>query len=134
MNKEPITTLPAEWVGKAAHDENGILTIGTGDNIVKLSLNKGTMPRWWKDNCVDVYVRRFSHDLSICEIMIAQHDGYAHEEAQMEDYEAERYPLGPKEYWRAKMVGKWMYGSDNHLMTNEEFEEVWEEMNYDEED
>ncbi len=81
-NNNIAQILPAEWVGKAAHDKNGMLTIGTGDKVVKLYLNKGTMPRWWKDECVDVYVRRFAHDLSICEIMIAQHDGYAVEETQ----------------------------------------------------
>ena len=124
---ETFTILPAEWVGKAAHDANGILTIGTGDKVVKLHLNKGSKPGWWNDNCVDVYVRRMSTDLSICEILIAQHDGYAQEELDQENEEAERYPLGPKEYWRAKMVGKYTYGLDNHLMTNEEFEQDWDE-------
>ena len=120
-----MTVLPAEWVGKAAHDKDGMLTIGTGDKVVELYLTKGTMPRWWKDECVDVYVRRFAHDLSIYEIMIAQHDGYAQEGLDDENKEAERYPLGPKEYWRSKMLGKATYGVDNHLMTNEEFEEDW---------
>ena len=129
-----MTVLPAEWVGKAAHDKDGMLTIGTGDKVVKLYLNKGTMPRWWKDECVDVYVRRFAHDLSIYEIMIAQHDGYAEEELDQENEEAERYPLGPKEYWRTKQVGKYFYGPDKHLMTNEDFEAEWAEReDYDEE-
>jgi hypothetical protein len=123
---ETVTILPAEWVGKAAHDKEGILTIGTGDNIVRLPLTKGTMPRWWKDECVDVYVRRLSSDLSICEILIAQHDGYVVEELDNEKDEAERYPLGPKEYYRTKHVGKLQY-ADGHLMTNEEFEFDWEE-------
>jgi len=122
-----MTILPAEWVGKAAHDKDGMLTIGTGDKVVKLYLNKGTMPRWWKDECVDVYVRRFAHDLSIYEIMIAQHDGYFGEELDNENEEAERYPLGPKEYWRTKIVGKWITGADKHLITNEEFEADWDE-------
>ena len=121
-----MTVLPAEWVGKAAHDKDGMLTIGTGDKVVKLYLNKGTMPRWWKDECVDVYVRRFADDLSIYEIMIAQHDGYAQEELDDENEEAERYPLGPKEYWRGKQVSKYLYGQDHHLMTNEEFEADWD--------
>lgn len=125
---ETFTVLPAEWVGKAAHDKDGILTIGTGDKVVKLYLNKGTLPRWWHDECVDVYVRRFAHDLSIYEIMIAQHDGYDNEQAEQENMEAERYPLGPKEYWRSKMVGKYTYGEDHHLMTNEEFEDEWNEV------
>jgi hypothetical protein len=122
-----MTILPAEWVGKAAHDKDGMLTIGTGDKVVKLYLNKGNMPRWWQDECVDVYVRRFADDLSICEILIAQHDGYAQEELDMENEEAERYPLGPKEYWRNKIVGKWTTGEDEHLVTNEEFEADWAE-------
>jgi len=122
-----MTILPAEWVGKAAHDKDGMLTIGIGDKVVKLYLNKGTMPRWWKDECVDVYVRRFAHDLSIYEIMIAQHDGYFGEELDNENEEAERYPLGPKEYWRTKIVGKWITGADKHLITNEEFEADWDE-------
>jgi len=129
---ETVTILPAEWVGKAAHDKDGMLTIGTGDKVVKLYLNKGTMPRWWKDECVDVYVRRLSSDLSICEILIAQHDGYAVEESNNENNEAERFPLGPKEYWRSKEVGKAQY-ADGHLMTNEEFEADWAEGMLDEE-
>lgn len=119
--------LPAEWVGKAAHDKNGMLTIGTGDKVVKLYLNKGSAPGWWQDGYIDVYVRRLAHDLSICEIMIAQHDGYDQEELDQENEEAQRYPLGPKEYWRAKQVGKYFYGLDQHLMTNDEFEAEWAE-------
>lgn len=127
MENNIRTVLPAEWVGKAAHDKNGFLTIGTGEHTVKLFLNKSNKPGWWKDGFVDVYVRRFAHDLSIYEIMIAQHDGYAQEELEQENMEAERYPLGPKEYWRTKMVGKYYYGADHHLMTNEEFEADWAE-------
>jgi hypothetical protein len=59
--------------------------------------------------------------------MIAQHDGYAQEELDDENEEAERYPLGPKEYWRSKIVGKWTTGADKHLITNEEFEADWDE-------
>lgn len=40
---------------------------------------------------------------------------------------AEAYPLGQKEFWRHEMVGNWTYGSDNHPMTNEEFELEWAE-------
>lgn len=122
-----MTILPAEWVGKAAHDENGMLTIGTGDQVVNIYLNKGSKPGWWQDGCVDVHVRRFADDLSICEILIAQHDGYVQEELDQENEEAQRYPLGPKEYWRSKQVGKYFYGPDKHLMTNEEFEAEWAE-------
>lgn len=127
MENNIRTVLPAEWVGKAAHDKNGFLTIGTGEHTVKLFLNKSNRPGWWKDGFVDVYVRRFAHDLSIYEIMIAQHDGYAQEELEQENMEAERYPLGPKEYWRTKMVGKYMSEEDAHVMTNEDFEQMWAE-------
>jgi hypothetical protein len=122
-----MVILSAEFVGKAAHDKNGMLTIGTGDKIVKLYLNKGDTPGWWQDGCVNVYVRRFANDLSICEILIAQHDGYAQEELDYENEQAEIYPLGPKEYWKTKMVGKYKYGLDEHLMTEEEFEKDWED-------
>ena len=40
---------------------------------------------------------------------------------------AEKHPLGPKEYWRSELVGKATNGLDNHLLTNEEFEEDWRE-------
>ena len=44
---------------------------------------------------------------------------------EYQNEQAKIYPLGPKEYWRGEMVGKATYGVDNHLMTNEEFEEDW---------
>jgi hypothetical protein len=53
--------------------------------------------------------------------------GLAQEELDEENREAERYPLGPKAYWRSKMVGKYTYGLDQHLMTDEEFEQEWAE-------
>lgn len=40
---------------------------------------------------------------------------------------AAEYEAGPKEFWRNEMVGNWTYGSDNHPMTNEEFELEWAE-------
>jgi len=64
--------------------------------------------------------------LSISEIIISVvGDGYAQEELDAENAEAVRYPLGPKEYWRGRMVGKYTYGLDGHLMTNEDFEADW---------
>lgn len=124
---EIVTILPAEYIGEAAHDENGVLTIGTGDKTVKLMLGSPGRIGWWNTGTVSVYIRRFADNLSIAEIHMAKHDGYAQEELDHENEEAERYPLGPKEYWRAKMVGKYTYGLDNHLMTNEEFEADWED-------
>ena len=74
---------------------------------------------------IPVYVRRGSIDLRVIEVLIARHDGLAEEELEYQNEQAEIYPLGPKEYWRGEMVGKAIYGVDNHLMTNEEFEEDW---------
>ncbi len=82
-------------------------------------------------NPAAVYVRRLSgktEGLSISEIIISVvGDGYAQEELNAENAEAVRYPLGPKEYWRGRMVGKYTYGADGHLMTNEDFEADWAE-------
>jgi len=126
-----MTILPAEFVGNASHGDDGILRIGTpcsdGSGVVEIRLTKGELPRWWKDKTVAVYVRRFAHDLSVAEIHMAQHSGLFDEELEYQNEQAEIYPLGPKEYWRAEQVGKWTYGVDNHLMTNEEFEAEWRE-------
>ena len=45
----------------------------------------------------------------------------------MENDEAARYPLGAKENWRDRMVGKYTTGSDGHLMTDAEFEAEWDD-------
>jgi len=81
----------------------------------------------WASGPVGVYVRRSSRDLSVIEIAIARHDGLAQEALEVENEEAGRYPLGPMEYWRTRMVGKYRYGPDQHLMTDEEFERDWAE-------
>lgn len=125
-----VYILPAEYVGEAAHGPDGKLRIGEGDKVVELDLSRtGLKPEgyccWWNTHTVGVYVRRFSDDLSIAEIHMARHDGLAQEELDHENAEAARYPLGPKEYWRAKMVGKYRYGPDQHLMTDEDFEDDW---------
>jgi hypothetical protein len=122
-----IKILPAEYIGEAEHSEDGILTIGCNNNIIKLPLYKGNKPGWWNSKTIPVYVRRFSSDLSIAEIIIAQHDGLANEQLEAENQEAENYPLGAKEYWKSKMVGKYFFGKDNHLMTQEDFETYWED-------
>jgi hypothetical protein len=126
-----MTILPAEFVGNAAHGDDGILRIGTpssdGSGVVEIRLTKGDLPRWWNTKTVSVYVRRFNHDLSVAEIHIAQHSGLFDEELEYQNEQAANYPLGPKEYWRSEHVGKCTYGEDNHLMTNEEFEAEWEE-------
>ena len=126
---QEFTILPAEFVGNAAHGDDGILRIGTpssdGSGVVEIRLTKGDLPRWWRTNTVAVYVRRFAHDLSVVEILMAQHSGLFDEELEYQNEQAKIYPLGPKEYWRSEQVGKYTYGIDNHLMTNEEFEEDW---------
>jgi hypothetical protein len=132
---QEFTILPAEFVGHAAHGDDGILRIGTpssdGSGVVEIRLTKGDLPRWWRDKTVSVYVRRFADDLSVAEIHMAQHSGLFDEELAYQGEQAENYPLGPKEYWRSEMVGKYTYGSDNHFMTNEEFEEDWHDFEED---
>ncbi len=103
--------LPAEDVGEV-EIVDGHLDIGG----VKIDVGSWGEP-------VFVYVRRSSDDLSVIEIVLARHDGLAQEELEQENAEAARYPLGPKEYWRGKSVGK--YTIDGHLMTDEEFETDW---------
>lgn len=124
---DTVHIMPAEFVGEAAHDADGYLTIGEGEHTVRIHLTKGERPGWWNTGTVSVYVRRMSNDLSVCEIHITAHDGLAQEELEEENRQAEIYPLGPKEYWRQKSVGKYTYGVDQHLMTDEEFEEDWDD-------
>jgi hypothetical protein len=105
--------LPAEFFG-IANAPDRRLAIGGLDLPV------------WSDR-VAVYIRRNSSDLSIIEIEIAAHDGPEQEELDLLNFEAERYPLGPKEYCQSKMVGKYTYGADSHPMTEMDFEEQWSE-------
>lgn len=126
--------LPAEFIGTAKHDAGGCLTIGLPDDPsgqVEVNLNgfgSRKYPGWGGE--VDVYVRRDSDDLSVIEVHMVRHSGIVEEEMAEQSRQGEIYPLGPKEYWRGVMVGKYFYGADRHLMTNEDFEEDW----YDEED
>ena len=103
--------LPAEFAGMAGLD-GGVLDVGG----VTLSLPV----RWSR---VPVYVRRSTDDLAIIEVAIALDDSLAQEELDAENSEADRYPLGAKDYWRSKMVGKDRYGADEHPMTEEDFAE-----------
>jgi hypothetical protein len=116
--------LPAEFVGLARYTEDGILRLGTpdenGNGVLEIPFAVSE-----KIGDIPVYVRRGSIDLRVIEVLIARHDGLAEEELEYQNKQAEIYPLGPKEYWRGEMVGKATYGVDNHLMTNEEFEEDW---------
>jgi hypothetical protein len=107
--------LPVEFAG-VAEVIDGVLTVGGVDIPIGKPIRD-----------LPVYVRRDSSDLSVMEVLMARHDGYAQEELDAQNDAAERYPLGPKEYWRKEMVGKYLYGPDEHLMTDEEFEADWPE-------
>lgn len=72
-----------------------------------------------------IYVRRRSSDPPVVEIAADLDGALAEEELLCDAAEAERYPLGPKEYWRTRSVGCWHYGSDDHVMTEADFEEFW---------
>ena len=88
MNDKAQTSvhiLPVEYVGEAAHDKDGVLRIGEGDNVVELRLARGSTPGWWSTGTVGVYVRRFSDDLSIAEIHMAVHDGLDQEALNAEN-------------------------------------------------
>ncbi len=130
MNDYPVRIiLPPQFIGDAAHGDDGVIRIGTprsdGSGVVEIQLMKRGKPHWWYTNTVPVYVSRFADDLSIAEIQMAQHDGLAEAELEFQNQQAYVYPLGPKEYWRSEQVGKYTYGVDNHLMTNEEFDDEW---------
>jgi hypothetical protein len=125
--------LPAEHIGTVRTSSDGWLTIGPPENPdhqIRINLNRDSGHKglgWDRSGNVEVYVRRESIDLSVIEIHMARHDGIAQEALDEQHRQADSYPLGPKEYWRGEMVGKYRYGLDNHLMTNEEFEEEWHE-------
>ena len=136
MNDYPVRIiLPPQFIGDAAHSDDGILRIGTprsdGSGVVEIRLTKRGDPGWWSSKTVPVYVRRWADDLSIVEIQMAQHDGLADAELEYQNESAAIYPLGPKEYWRSELVGKAIFGLDEHFMTNEEFEEDWHDFEED---
>jgi hypothetical protein len=110
---------PAEYVGPLSYEDHTILV---GDLVIHDVHGY---------NPAGVYIRRISgktEGISVAEIIIsAVGDSYAQEELEAENAEAERYPLGAKEFWRARLVGQVTYGPDDHPMTNEEFESDWEE-------
>jgi len=114
---------PAEFVGSLSYNEH---TIHIGDLAI------GDVHGY---NPAGVYVRRVSgktDGISVGEVIISViGDHYAQEELDAENDEAERYPLGPKEYWRARLVGKAIYGHDQHPMTAEGFEADWVESEQD---
>ena len=110
---------PAEYIGELLYDNHAIQV---GQHLIR---------DVYGYNPASVYVRRMSgkdESVTVAEIIIsAVGDQYAQEELDAENAEAERYPLGPKEFWRARMVGNYLYGPDQHPMTNAEFEQDWDE-------
>lgn len=110
---------PAEYVGLLSYEDH---TVVVGDLVIHDVHGY---------NPAGVYIRRISgktEGISVAEIIIsAVGDSYAQEELDAENAEARRYPLGAKEFWRARLVGKAAYGLDDHPMTDEEFESDWQE-------
>lgn len=108
---------PAEYVGPLSYENH---TVRVGDLVIHDVHGY---------NPAGVYVRRISGKtagISVAEVIIsAVGDRYAQEELDAENVEADRYPLGAKEYWRARLVGKATYGEDAHPMTEEDFEADW---------
>jgi hypothetical protein len=74
---------------------------------------------------MEVWVRRDPDTLEAVDIMIYYGDAFAAEELEELNRQAELHPAGPKEFWRAQMVGIYTYGYDKHPMTAAEFEEYW---------
>lgn len=113
-----MVIFPAEYVGELPY------------NAHTISLGELTITDVHGFNPAGVYVRRISgktEGISVAEIVISVvGDGYAQEELDPQNAEAHRYPLGPKEYWRARLVGTALY-TDGHTMTNEEFDAEWAE-------
>lgn len=87
---------PAEYVGDLPYENHAIQV---GSYLIRDVSGY---------NPASVYVRRGSGKtdaVSVAEIIIsAVGDQYAQEELDAENAEAERYPLGPKEFWRTRMV------------------------------
>ena len=106
--------LGAEFVGMAKVWD-GVINVG-GVEIPWLPA-AGFVAR---DDDWPIYVRRYSSDLRIAEIHIADHDGYAQDELNRQNEEAENHPLGPRAYWHSMYVG-------DQGWSEEEFADFWEE-------
>jgi death on curing protein len=117
--RAPLVIYPAEYVGDLAYTDHAVRL---GD--LTISDVHGFNP-------AGVYVRRISgktDGISVAEVIISVvGDGYAQEELDAENAEADLYPLASKEFWRGRLVGKATYGADGHGMTDEEFERDWAE-------
>lgn len=117
--RQALVIYPAEYIGALPYENH---TVHVGDLVIHDVHGY---------NPAGVYLRRISgktQGISVAEIIISVvGDSYAQEELDAENAEAERYPLGAKEYWRARLVGKAAYGPDDHLLTDQEFEADWSE-------
>lgn len=115
MSETGTIVLPAELVGVVTV-ESGVVHVG------ELEIQAG--PR---DGLVSVYMRRSPVDLGAQEIIIAfDPTRCASEEEAAQYVEADRYPLGEKEYWRSELVGKCVWGDSSEVMTDEDFEHYYE--------
>jgi death on curing protein len=114
-----LVVYPAEYIGPLPYQDH---TLQIGDLVIHDVHGY---------NPAGVYVRRISgktEGITVAEVIIsAVGDGYAQEELDADNAEAERYPLGAKEFWRTRLVGSATYGLDKHLMTNDEFDADWAE-------
>jgi prophage maintenance system killer protein len=119
VHREPLVIYRRSMYVGALPYEDHVLQLGD----LRISDVQGFNP-------ASVYVRRISgkaDGFSVAEIIISVvGDAYAQEELNAENAEAERYPLGAKEYWRGKLVGRASF-ADGHVMSDDEFEEYWEE-------
>lgn len=118
LGRPSMVIYPAEYVGALSYTDH------------RITLGDLTIDDVHGFNPAGVYLRRISgktESISVAEIIISVvGDGYAQEELDAENAEVDRYPLGPKEYWRARLVGTALY-DDGHTMTDEEFESEWAE-------
>ncbi len=89
--RPPLVIYPAEYLGDLPYTDH---TVNIGDVVVRDVHGY---------NPAGVYVRRVSgktDGISVAEIIVTVvGDGYAQEELDAENAEAERHPLGPKEFW-----------------------------------
>ncbi|GAC1666457.1 MAG: hypothetical protein NVS9B9_27190 [Ktedonobacteraceae bacterium] len=89
---------PVEFVGNA-EIVDGKLNIGGVEIPFRGSKGDG---QEFPECFASIYVQRMNDDLSVAEIHIARHDGYAQLELDNQNKEAEEHPLGPEDYWRRK--------------------------------
>ena len=120
----------AEFHGRG-RTVDGMLQIGTPDEN-----GDGACFVPYREGEAEVFVRRISDDLSVYQIVISRGDGLFQEVLDGQNFEADRYPLGPKEYWRSKMVGEYLIGEyeanasgreSDTVMTDADFERYWAE-------